>query len=151
MFTAEEQCEKEESSSEKVPKHVIDIDDAVADPCNTTKGGKYVIPLIDLDDDNDEDPNDAFGAAMSKAAQQANPAENHLRFTEEKQVEINPETRKIWHYIDPRGETQGPFSIFELKFWKELGWFDEDFKVWIAGRSAEDAISLEDAIRLTSV
>lgn len=175
MFAAELQCEKE-SSSKKVLKNVIDIDEDVADPCNRTEGRKQEIPVIDLDDENDENTNDANGAAISKPAEEANPtennprftddangaaisepaeeanpAENNPRFTEEKRVETNPEARKIWYYMDPKGEIQGPFSMRELKFWKGLGWFDENFMVWVTGRSREDAISLKDAIRLTSI
>ncbi|XXG60082.1 hypothetical protein AAC387_Pa04g2064 [Persea americana] len=146
----EQQCEKE-SSSKKVLKNVIDIDEDVADPCNRAEGRKQEIPVIDLDDENDENTNDANGAAISKPAEEANPTENNPRFTEEKRVETNPEARKIWYYMDPKGEIQGPFSMRELKFWKGLGWFDENFMVWVTGRSREDAISLKDAIRLTSI
>lgn len=54
----------------------------------------------------------------------------------------------IWHYTDPSGNEQGPFNMVCLRYWMEQGYFDEDFKVWRATQSREDAMSLTDALSL---
>ncbi|XP_074589681.1 uncharacterized protein At5g08430-like isoform X3 [Curcuma longa] len=55
---------------------------------------------------------------------------------------------KIWHYADPSGNEQGPFNMVCLRYWMEQGYFDEDFKVWRAMQSQEDAMLLTDALGL---
>ncbi|XP_042458172.1 uncharacterized protein At5g08430-like isoform X2 [Zingiber officinale] len=55
---------------------------------------------------------------------------------------------KIWHYTDPSGNEQGPFNMVCLKYWMEQGYFGEDFKVWRAIQSREDAMSLTVALGL---
>ncbi|KAG6525318.1 hypothetical protein ZIOFF_015273 [Zingiber officinale] len=55
---------------------------------------------------------------------------------------------KIWHYTDPSGNEQGPFNMVCLKYWMEQGYFGEDFKVWRAIQSREDAMLLTDALGL---
>lgn len=53
-----------------------------------------------------------------------------------------------WHYLDPRGDEQGPFSMVELRQWKRSGYFSQDFRVWRAGQTREQAILLTDAMLL---
>ena len=54
-----------------------------------------------------------------------------------------------WHYIDPQGETQGPFMLFHMIHWKRLGFFNnEGFRVWKTGQTSEQAILLRDAFLL---
>ncbi|KAL3622652.1 hypothetical protein CASFOL_034063 [Castilleja foliolosa] len=36
----------------------------------------------------------------------------------------------IWHYMDPQGKTQGPFSLYDLKEWSNNGYFPLDLRVW---------------------
>ncbi|OAY83239.1 Uncharacterized protein ACMD2_06593 [Ananas comosus] len=59
------------------------------------------------------------------------------------------ESDTVWHYIDPQGKGQGPFSMAMLREWKEGGFFDSNFKVWRTGQSPENSILLRDALRLT--
>lgn len=54
----------------------------------------------------------------------------------------------MWHYRDPLGDEQGPFSIDLLDGWDKQGYFDDDFRVWRAGQSSDSAILLKDALRL---
>ncbi|GJM92360.1 hypothetical protein PR202_ga08827 [Eleusine coracana subsp. coracana] len=54
----------------------------------------------------------------------------------------------LWHYADPRGNTQGPFILAKLQEWKRGGYFGEDFKVWRTGQTKEDAILLTDALKM---
>lgn len=51
-----------------------------------------------------------------------------------------------WHYIDPQGDTRGPFSLVHLLHWKRGGFFDEGFRVWRTGQTSEQAILLRDAL-----
>ncbi|XP_077224616.1 uncharacterized protein At5g08430-like isoform X3 [Tasmannia lanceolata] len=77
------------------------------------------VKFIDLDDDNEDVENDSV--------------ENHV----------------LWHYVDPSGHIQGPFSMATLRLWKSKNYFDEEFKVWKMGQSREDAVLLTDALRMT--
>jgi hypothetical protein len=60
---------------------------------------------------------------------------------------VSPSTL-LWHYIDPEGETQGPFTLMQLLHWKRLGFFNEGFRVWKTGQTPEQAILLRDAFLL---
>lgn len=55
---------------------------------------------------------------------------------------------RIWYYVDPSGNQQGPFDMISLRYWMEQGYFDEDFKVWRTGQKREDSMSLTDALHL---
>ncbi|KAL8171769.1 hypothetical protein V2J09_023573 [Rumex salicifolius] len=52
------------------------------------------------------------------------------------------EEDKIWHYVDPQGEVQGPFSIMQLKKWTCDGFFHTGFTVWKSGQSQNQQILL---------
>ncbi|KAK8969865.1 Zinc finger CCCH domain-containing protein 19 [Platanthera guangdongensis] len=58
---------------------------------------------------------------------------------------VNRSEEKIWNYKDPSGNVQGPFSLSALRYWKEQGFFDEDFTIWRT-QSHEDAIPLTVAL-----
>ncbi|KAH7685184.1 RNA polymerase I transcription factor UAF protein [Dioscorea alata] len=60
------------------------------------------------------------------------------------------ETCEVWHYIDPSGKEQGPFSLASLRYWKEEGFFDDDFKVWRSSEPKSSAILLTEALLPTS-
>ncbi|KAM0969039.1 hypothetical protein ACFX13_017617 [Malus domestica] len=49
----------------------------------------------------------------------------------------------IWHYFDPQGNIQGPFSIALLKGWSDADYFPPDFKIWKAGQSSNQAVLLQ--------
>ncbi|XP_024974114.1 zinc finger CCCH domain-containing protein 44-like [Cynara cardunculus var. scolymus] len=36
----------------------------------------------------------------------------------------------LWHYLDPYGKVQGPFSILQLQRWSTTGYFPTDMMVW---------------------
>ncbi|XP_076887807.1 uncharacterized protein LOC143538053 [Bidens hawaiensis] len=42
----------------------------------------------------------------------------------------------MWHYRDPGGNVQGPFSLVQLHKWNTSGYFPVDMRVW-AGREAD--------------
>ncbi|PPR96753.1 hypothetical protein GOBAR_AA23920 [Gossypium barbadense] len=53
----------------------------------------------------------------------------------------------IWHYQDPQGDIQGPFSLLSLKNWMDLDYFPDDFKVWKTGQNRNNAVLLADIVR----
>lgn len=52
-----------------------------------------------------------------------------------------------WHYADPQGDIQGPFSIASLKRWSDADYFPRDFKVWKTGEGQEKAVLLFDILQ----
>lgn len=57
----------------------------------------------------------------------------------------NAET-KSWHYRDPNGSIQGPFSIIELERWSTTGYFPLDMRIWANGKQ-DDSVFLTDALK----
>ncbi|BFG30396.1 hypothetical protein CerSpe_166700 [Prunus speciosa] len=55
----------------------------------------------------------------------------------------------IWHYLDPQGNIQGPFSIDSLKSWSDAEYFPPDFKIWKAGQSLNQAVLLKCILQQT--
>ncbi|KAE8686550.1 Nucleic acid binding,zinc ion binding,DNA binding, putative isoform 2 [Hibiscus syriacus] len=56
------------------------------------------------------------------------------------------ESEKMWHYQDPSGKIQGPFSIVQLRKWSNTGYFPADLKIWRANETQDDSIRLKDAL-----
>ncbi|KAK8978210.1 hypothetical protein V6N11_063001 [Hibiscus sabdariffa] len=57
----------------------------------------------------------------------------------------NIETDKIWHYQDPLGKIQGPFSMAMLQKWSTCGLFPPDLRIWQTSEKKDDSILLTDA------
>ncbi|CAI9764366.1 unnamed protein product [Fraxinus pennsylvanica] len=55
------------------------------------------------------------------------------------------ETEKVWHYKDPSGKVQGPFSMVQLHKWNSTGYFPEDLRIWRTTLE-QDPIRLIDAL-----
>ncbi|KAM5558574.1 uncharacterized protein ABKV19_020321 [Rosa sericea] len=53
----------------------------------------------------------------------------------------------MWHYSDPQGNIQGPFSIISLKRWSDSDYFPPDFKIWKTGQSSNEAVLLTKILR----
>ncbi|GER42295.1 zinc finger CCCH domain-containing protein 19 [Striga asiatica] len=60
-------------------------------------------------------------------------------------VKIN-ESEKIWHYQDPSGKIQGPFSMVQLRKWNNTGYFPANLKIWRSTEKQEKSILLADAL-----
>ncbi|GAU22092.1 hypothetical protein TSUD_309960 [Trifolium subterraneum] len=60
-------------------------------------------------------------------------------------VKIN-ETEKMWHYQDPSGKVQGPFSITQLRKWNNTGYFPADLKIWKTTERQDESILLTDVL-----
>ncbi|CAO2182123.1 unnamed protein product [Urochloa humidicola] len=61
--------------------------------------------------------------------------------------EVSP-AAPLWHYVDPQGDTRGPFALARLFCWKQIGFFNKDFRVWRTGQKPEQAILLTDALQM---
>ncbi|XP_027356341.1 zinc finger CCCH domain-containing protein 19 [Abrus precatorius] len=60
-------------------------------------------------------------------------------------VKIN-ETEKMWHYQDPSGKVQGPFSMVQLRKWSNTGYFPADLRIWRSTEKQDESILLTDAL-----
>uniref|UniRef100_A0A5B7BZQ5 Putative zinc finger CCCH domain-containing protein 19-like n=1 Tax=Davidia involucrata TaxID=16924 RepID=A0A5B7BZQ5_DAVIN len=56
------------------------------------------------------------------------------------------ETDKMWHYQDPSGKIQGPFSVVQLRKWSNNGYFPADLRIWRTTEKQDDSILLTDAL-----
>ncbi|KAL3844696.1 hypothetical protein ACJIZ3_002099 [Penstemon smallii] len=55
------------------------------------------------------------------------------------------ETEKLWHYRDPNGKIQGPFSMTELRTRSTTGLFPPDMRIW-TNHEQYDSLLLTDAL-----
>lgn len=60
-------------------------------------------------------------------------------------IKVN-ETDKIWHYQDPSGKIQGPFSMVQLRKWSNTGYFPADLRIWRTNEKQDDSMLLTDAL-----
>ncbi|KAF8048408.1 hypothetical protein N665_2525s0002 [Sinapis alba] len=56
------------------------------------------------------------------------------------------EESEIWHYRDPTGKTQGPFSMVQLRRWKSCGHFPPYLRIWKAHENQDESVLLTDAL-----
>ncbi|XP_024989540.1 zinc finger CCCH domain-containing protein 19-like [Cynara cardunculus var. scolymus] len=56
------------------------------------------------------------------------------------------ETEKMWHYKDPSGKIQGPFSMVQLRKWSKNGYFPVGLRIWRKSDKEDDGIILTDAL-----
>ncbi|KAJ0253631.1 Zinc finger CCCH domain-containing protein 44 [Hirschfeldia incana] len=56
------------------------------------------------------------------------------------------EESEIWHYRDPAGKTQGPFSMGQLRKWKSCGHFPPYLRIWKAHENQDESVLLTDAL-----
>lgn len=59
---------------------------------------------------------------------------------------INFETDRLWHYQDPTGKSQGPFSMAQLRKWNTSGHFPPGLRVWMINEKPDESIFLTDAL-----
>ena len=53
---------------------------------------------------------------------------------------------KSWHYQDPSGKVQGPFSMLQLYKWNASGHFPPDLRIWRIDEKQDNSIVLTDAL-----
>ena len=56
------------------------------------------------------------------------------------------EKEKLWHYQDPTGTVQGPFTMEQLRKWNTTGLFPVNLTIWKTGESQESSTLLTDAL-----
>ncbi|KAM1156266.1 hypothetical protein ACFX2B_026794 [Malus domestica] len=56
------------------------------------------------------------------------------------------ETDIIWHYQDPTGKVQGPFTLMLLRKWNTAGHFPLDHRIWKIDENPDNSILLADAL-----
>lgn len=79
-----------------------------------------------------------------RAAAESSPAPSATGITQSG-PKIN-ESEKIWHYKDPSGKVQGPFSIVQLRKWNNTGYFPANLRIWKSSDKPEDSYLLTDAL-----
>lgn len=119
--------QESELKSRSSANEVLEIKDEV-DPGNKRNSEIEVIELDDEDDDIGINPAHEVNGPVTLDA--------NLESTE-----------AIWHYRDPSGKEQGPFTLSCFSGWRDSGYFDDDFKVWKSGQKEEDAVLLTAALR----
>lgn len=81
------------------------------------------------------------GAAASETSQASLAAAG----VAETAIKIN-ETEKMWHYQDPAGKIQGPFSLVQLRKWNSNGYFPVDLRIWKTTEKQDNSLLLTDAL-----
>lgn len=82
--------------------------------------------------------------SFSGASSVSSPATLQGKVTESS-IKIN-EAEKIWHYKDPSGKIQGPFSMVQLRKWSNTGYFPADLTIWRSSDKEEESVLLTDAL-----
>ncbi|KAA0033767.1 zinc finger CCCH domain-containing protein 19 [Cucumis melo var. makuwa] len=107
----------------------------------TSKWDKQVSPSSEM-----TARNALSGAASeSSAAHSVNPTVSSSVGTTQNAATAN-ESEKIWHYQDPSGKVQGPFSMVQLRKWSNTGYFPTDLRIWRISDQQEDSLLLTDVL-----
>ncbi|KAM0839651.1 hypothetical protein ACQ4PT_060179 [Festuca glaucescens] len=59
-------------------------------------------------------------------------------------VSSSAEPEKVWHYKDPSGNVQGPFTLSQLSKWTT--YFPGDMKIWLTFESEENSLLLTEVL-----
>lgn len=62
------------------------------------------------------------------------------------QILVALEKEKMWHYQDPTGMVQGPFTMEQLRKWNTTGLFPVNLTIWKSGQVQENSMLLTDAL-----
>ncbi|KAG8084163.1 hypothetical protein GUJ93_ZPchr0010g10809 [Zizania palustris] len=57
-------------------------------------------------------------------------------------ADVVPE--KVWHYKDPSGNVQGPFTVLQLSTW--AAYFPHDLRIWLTFESEENSLLLSEVL-----
>ncbi|OMO51992.1 hypothetical protein CCACVL1_29451 [Corchorus capsularis] len=111
----------------------VDVPERLNEPINNNGSAQSTVTIsnaqvIDLSDDEEQEEEE----------QGSNEVEAHDN------VNVNI---LMWHYSDPQGDIQGPFSLNSLKAWYDADYFPSDFKVWKTGENRSKAVLLTDILR----
>lgn len=70
----------------------------------------------------------------------------HINFWVLQETGKDDDESEIWHYRDPTGKTQGPFSMVQLRRWKSSGHFPPYLRIWRAHENQDVSVLLTDAL-----
>ncbi|KAL5081159.1 hypothetical protein RYX36_009580 [Vicia faba] len=104
------------------------------------------IQVIELSDDDDDDENEKPSTIKPVHEKPSTIKLVHEKLNTVKQVPAEELQSLIWHYRDPYGRVQGPFSIVALKGWRDAHYFAPDFKVWRVGQSQDQSVLLRNIL-----
>jgi hypothetical protein len=124
----------------------MDIDkDKSKNSRHKNNSGASIEEAINLDSDEDEDLHHTVQHNLESKASYAPGAMSgaHLNMEQPESANVVSSLTPMWNYVDPQGNTQGPFPLSWLFRWR--GFFDKDYKVWRTGETPEQAILLTDA------
>ncbi|XP_076909193.1 uncharacterized protein LOC143566347 [Bidens hawaiensis] len=76
----------------------------------------------------------AVGSSLSNVESGSTSTPSFLSMMKNGSVDYN-----MWHYRDPGGNVQGPFSLVQLQKWNTSGYFPVDMRVW-AGQEADSLL-----------
>ncbi|CAL5184985.1 unnamed protein product [Lathyrus oleraceus] len=104
------------------------------------------IQIIELSDDDDDEEKE-----KPSTIQPVHQKPSTIKPIYEKPSTLKPVPAEelqslIWHYRDPQGRVQGPFSIVALKGWRDAHYFTPDFKVWRADQSQDQSVLLRNIL-----
>ncbi|KAK1423577.1 hypothetical protein QVD17_18881 [Tagetes erecta] len=51
----------------------------------------------------------------------------------------------VWHYRDPNGKVQGPFSLVQLQRWSTTGYFSAEMRIW--AKREDESLLLTDVLK----
>ncbi|URD77446.1 Plus3 [Musa troglodytarum] len=72
---------------------------------------------------------------------------NSKQFSNEVPLASNiSEDDKVWHYQDPSGRIQGPFSMMQLQKWSSTGYFPQCLRIWLTSQKQENSVLLTDVL-----
>ncbi|KAF8672168.1 hypothetical protein HU200_049735 [Digitaria exilis] len=54
------------------------------------------------------------------------------------------EPEKVWHYKDPKGAVQGPFTLLQLSKW--VNFFPRDMRIWLTFESEKNSLLLSEVL-----
>ncbi|KHM99787.1 Hypothetical protein glysoja_023928 [Glycine soja] len=119
------------------------------------------IQVIELSDDDEDEENkkqtESHEAKISQALPNKQIQSSQIQVIELSDDDEDEENKKqsttklvpavqldtlMWHYRDPTGNVQGPFSLISLKRWSDAGYFPRGFKVWQSGNRQDEDVLL---------
>ncbi|XP_017257744.1 zinc finger CCCH domain-containing protein 19 [Daucus carota subsp. sativus] len=119
---------------------------------NNGRGSETEKPII-LEKPNSVTSSEAFGFNRNSAAR--SDSSSHVQSQKSPASLLAPvataplnisEIDKIWHYQDPHGKVQGPFSMAQLRKWSNTGYFPSDLRIWSSSGNKDDSLLLTDAL-----
>ncbi|KAK1352274.1 RDR2-independent DNA methylation protein [Heracleum sosnowskyi] len=119
---------------------------------NNGRGSETEKPTI-LEKPNSATSSEAFGLNRSSGARSG--SSSHVQSPNSPASLTAPvataalnisETEKMWHYQDPHGKVQGPFSMVQLRKWSNTGYFPSELRIWSSSGNKDDSLLLTDAL-----